>query len=430
MDEILKALKRRNIGKFEIFQIVEEKEPVVFQQNELQSLEFKKVTGIGLRIIKDGKLGFSSTTDMRNADELVDYALESAKFGEEVEFDFPEIEKYAELPIYNPAGWDIEERIKLGEKLLKEISKFGDVETDIEFTFQKKRLRIINSGGLDISYEKTLYNLTLEGLTVLPSGIAWLYEHMISTSPLKNVEIVLEKLKEKLTHSQRVYPVKAGYYPVIIAPQVARSILLALLLGVNGINVEKGISPLQSKKGERILKNLTLIDDPHRAEMMEAKPFDDEGIKTEKRYILENGVLKTFLLDLKTAAKLKEKPTGHAKRSYDSPPLPSPSNIIIEGGDRSLEEIISSLDYGLLIYSDIGGGQSNLLAGDFSLNVGLGLVIENGEIKGRAKDTMISGNFYNSFNEEIEFSKEREVFHNLLIPYMVLKGVRITSKEG
>jgi PmbA protein len=428
--EIVDILKRRGIEKFEIYYEEIETHPVLFLQNVLQSLEVKRESGIGIRIIKDGKIGFSSTNDLSNPEEVLDFAIASSRFGEKIEFDFPSRTSYKEVEIFDPTGWDIKERIKLGDVLLKEIGKFGDVQTDIELSFSTRRIRIMNSSGLDISYEKTLYSIEVEGLTLLPTGITWIYESKVSTKPIEKTEEIIENLKRKLKWAEKLAEVKSGYFPVILAPQVSISLIGAFLLGVQGKNVAKGISPLTGRIGEKILDDrVTFWDDALYPGLLRSRPFDDEGVPTEKKPFIEKGTLKTYLLDLHSASQLGLNSTGNAVRSYQSQPSPGLNNLIMDMGDRSLEDIIKDTEYGLLVCNDIGGGQSNLLAGDFSLNVGLGYLIERGEIVGRVKDTMISGNVYEVFREVIALSKEREIFWNYVLPHIKLGGIKITSKS-
>lgn len=428
--KLVDILKRKGIDLFEIYYEEIETRPVVFLQNILQSLEVKREKGFGLRIIKGGRVGFSSSNDLSNPEEIVDFAIASSQFGEEITFEFPQKTEYNEVEIYDPTGWGINERIKLGEALLTEISTFGDVQTDIELSFSTRKIRIFNSSGLDVSYEKTLYTLEVDGMTLLPTGITWIYESKVSTKPIEKTEEIVENLKKKLKWSEKLAEIKSGYYPIILAPHVTISLISAFLLGVQGKNIAKGISPLTGRIGEKILdERLTLWDDALYPNLFRSRPFDDEGVPTIKKPFIEKGVLKSYLLDLHSASQLGMNPTGNALRSYQNQPTPAINNLVMEGGEKSLEEMLKDTEYGIFVCSDIGSGQSNLLAGDFSLNVGLGFLIKNGEIIGRVKDTMISGNVYDVFREIISLSKERHVFWNYLLPYIKLEGIKITSKS-
>jgi len=188
------------------------------------------------------------------------------------------------------------------------------------------------------------------------------------------------------------------------------------------------------KMNEKILDDkINIFDDP----LMDTpgkKKYDDEGLPVSKRAIIENGVLKNFILNLDSAQELNMSPSGNGIRgSYTSQPLPGFHTLHLLEGNRSLDEIVAELDNTILFLFPIGGGQSNILMGDYSLNVGLGYYIEKGEIIGRVKDTMISGNVYSDFNRILEISKDSELFPGVgstfaKLPFVVLEGISVTSK--
>ncbi|MCD6081388.1 TldD/PmbA family protein, partial [candidate division WOR-3 bacterium] len=111
-------------------------------------------------------------------------------------------------------------------------------------------------------------------------------------------------------------------------------------------------------------------------------------------------------------------------------PTPGFNNMVIEAGNTSIDDMIKDTKRGILIYGVIGGGQSNVLAGDFSVNVGLGFLIDNGEIVGRVKDTMVAGNFYELFRDgRFMLSKEQQVIANYKLPYAYVEDVTVATKS-
>jgi PmbA protein len=112
-------------------------------------------------------------------------------------------------------------------------------------------------------------------------------------------------------------------------------------------------------------------------------------------------------------------------------PGPSPSSIIIEGGDTSFEDMIKDVKVGLMVDTLIGAEQGNILNGDFSGNVLLGYKIENGEITGRVKDTMVVGNVYQLLKKIEAVGKDiRWVEGFLLTPSLYCSGLSVASKAG
>ncbi len=434
VEKLIDALKRKGVEKFEIYYEEEEVQPVKFDQNVLQSLESKSVKGIGLRVIVDGKLGFTSTNDFRNPDEFVERALAVAKFGKEVKFDFPkkaEIRK--DLKIYDPTGWPTEDRIKLGREMIKALSaESKEVKVSAGLDYQRGKVRIVNSYGVDAEYEYTSYGLFVEGFAVLETGFTFVFDWKGSARPLEDPESSIDKLREQLRHAQKLAKFESGKMPVIIAPLANLMGLLPSVLssGLNGKSVARGISPLTGRIGEKVIgSGITVVDDATIDWMVGTRPFDAEGVATGRHVLIEDGVLKGYVLDLDSAAKLGMEPTGNAVRVYSSSPSPSFNNMLILPGERSIDDMIKSMKHGIIVYGVIGGGQSNILAGDFSVNVGLGFLIEDGEIAGRVKDTMIAGNFYELLKDgTFELSKEVETVFNYSVPYLYINEMSVVTK--
>ncbi len=428
--KILDILAKKKVKKYDV--IIERKStyPISFEQNELNMLENKNLIGIGLRLFENGRVGYSYTNDITTFEEVVDFARESATYGKELDLDLPKNTEYPSLSIYNDIFWDERGWVTKGKEIIKKIEDIAnDVKIDINFSKSILDVEILNSEGFHGRYKKTLYRFSISGFAILDSGFTFVSEIESSTKPISGIDKATESILKQLEKARSVSKIKTGEMPVIFAPISLWSLLHSISMGISADNVKKGISPLKDKINEKIFsEKITITDNPYDYELIGAKPFDGEGIATKITPVVENGVLKTYLHTLETAKHFGTKPTGHAERGYSSIPLPGFNNMVISPGKRTLEEIIEDMDYGLIVYEVIGGGQSNLLRGDYSVNVGLGFLIENGEIKGRVKDTMIAGNVYEDFNRVIELSKESKKFMNFDIPYLVIDGVSVTSK--
>ena len=126
---------------------------------------------------------------------------------------------------------------------------------------------------------------------------------------------------------------------------------------------------------------------------------------------------------------MKTESTASAVRSATTPPAPGFSTLTTERGTKSLGEMIESIDEGLIVYQPLGGGQSNLLMGEFSLNIGLGFKIERGKIAGRVKNTMVAGNVYDTFRRVEAVSGERQLYEGCLSPAFLFDAVPVASAE-
>lgn len=137
--------------------------------------------------------------------------------------------------------------------------------------------------------------------------------------------------------------------------------------------------------------------------------------------MIDSGVLRGFLYDLDTASRAKRRPTGNSGCA--------PNNWVISPGNTPLKEIISSIREGLMVESVMGLGQGNPISGEFSVNVALGYKIENGEIVGRVKNTMLAGNVYDALKEDIILSAESEWVNGWLkAPAILIPELNVVSK--
>ena len=179
--------------------------------------------------------------------------------------------------------------------------------------------------------------------------------------------------------------------PVVFDPRVARSLLGHLAGAINGASIARKTSFLLDAMGKRILpKGVSVIDDPHRRRGLRSRPCDGEGVANAHRAVVEDGVLTTWFLDLRSARQLGLKSTGHAARGTGGPPAPSPSNLWIEPGPVTQAEMIADIPSGLYVTELIGMGV-NGVTGDYSRGAA-GFWIENGEIAWPVSEVTVASN--------------------------------------
>ncbi|MCR9221215.1 MAG: TldD/PmbA family protein [Alphaproteobacteria bacterium] len=184
--------------------------------------------------------------------------------------------------------------------------------------------------------------------------------------------------------------------PVVFHPRVANSLLRHLAGAINGTAIARGTSFLKDRMGEAVMSaGLTVIDDPHRPRGLASKPFDAEGLATTRRALVEDGVLQSWVLDLRTARQLDLAPTGHASRGAASPPSPTTTNLYLEPGAVSPEALIGEIESGFYVTSLMGMGV-NGVTGDYSRGAS-GFWIEKGEIAYPVSEMTIAGNLKDMF---------------------------------
>jgi PmbA protein len=184
--------------------------------------------------------------------------------------------------------------------------------------------------------------------------------------------------------------------PVVFDPRVARSFISHLLGAIAGPSIARGTSFLKDKLGRRIFPEaITITEDPHRRRGHRSKPFDAEGLPNRRRALIDQGVLTTWLLDLRSARQLGLKSTGHAARGTASPPAPAATNIWIEPGTMTPAELMADIKAGFYVTELMGMGV-NGLTGDYSRGAA-GFWIENGMIAFPVSEMTVASNLNDMF---------------------------------
>ena len=201
-------------------------------------------------------------------------------------------------------------------------------------------------------------------------------------------ERAVARLNPRKIASQRI--------PVLYDRRVASSLVGHLLGGINGGSIARGTSFLKEDLGKAIFApNVTLVEDPHRLRGPASRPCDGEGLPTVKRHIIDAGMLTTWIMDLRAARQLGLSPTGHGARGLTSPPSASTSNIHMEAGTRSPEDMMKDFGTGLLVTEFIGS-TINMVTGDYSRGAS-GFWIENGEKAYPVSGITVAGNLRDMF---------------------------------
>jgi len=250
----------------------------------------------------------------------------------------------------------------------------------------------------------------------------------------KELDLLLQTVRRSLRWSENIAKAtpSTGDIPVIFTPRgFAATLLHPLLSGFNGKNVVNESSPLCERWGEKIVdEHISVYDNPLIAGASGSRPFDDEGVASSKTALIENGIAGQPLLDLQTAGQLGKLSTGAAGRGLATTPSPTSSVIDVAAGDTHFEDMIAGIKEGLIVEELLGAGQGNELGGDFRANVSLGYRITNGEIVGRVKDTMVSGNVYSVLSQVEYIGDSAEwIFGSLRSPAIQCRGVEVATKS-
>ena len=411
-----------------------ESRSISFENNKLKSVYTKSIRGIGLRVIKDGKIGFSSTTDFRNPQQLVTNALESATFGQEAKFEFQTKSQLKDTKLFdeNVVNYPIDKGIQLGNEAIEKILSVNpDYECGVSIGKGVGKSRLLNSKGLDTSTRSTSFGTSMDILFVKEKGLLWVGEGESSARVDDDLDKLTTKMLYDLKLAEKEVDISTAAYPVVFTSKAIGNLLSTFESGCNGKLVQKGVSPLTGKLGDKIIdERISIYDDPTIDYADGSYDCDDEGVPAQRTPMFEAGVLKNYIFDLQTAGIMNTKSTGNGTRSFSSQPSPGNSNVIVEPGDMKFEDMIKDMKRGILVDQVLGGGQSNVLAGEFSVNIDLGYLVENGEIVGRVKDCMVAGNVFDVFNNIIALGDKSDWHGSLRVPPFYFKSINLAGNKN
>ncbi|HHV62934.1 MAG TPA: TldD/PmbA family protein [Firmicutes bacterium] len=442
--ERLLNLASKEADAAEVFFIKSAETPVSFEANRLKFIETRMVEGAALRIIRNGRIGFSTSSKLDEPDILVRNAVASSEFGVEAAFEFPATSKAA-LPtprVYDAGIADLDPgyMIKLGSEMIARVlDAEPGAKCDVTFTRDVEEISVGHAGGgPPVSYRRTLFEGGMEVTVVSGEDILMVSDYNASSAMNIDFRRLTDGIIQRLIWARRIVPVTTGRYPVIFTSRAMVVLLLALKVALNGKTVLQGASPLAGKLGTRVMdERISLYDDGTVNHAPRSAPFDDEGVPCRRTPLIEGGVVRNFYYDLQTAGRSGKESTGNGwrvsrtgERSFEGQPTTAQTNIVVPPGDMSLERMIESMDEGLIVEQLMGAGQGNILSGAFSMNVHLGYKVEGGRIVGRVKNTMVAGNAFEAFNDVVALGDKAEwVMGPYSVPAFLFRSLSVSTKS-
>ncbi len=255
------------------------------------------------------------------------------------------------------------------------------------------RRLLVNSRGFAGEYRRSSCTLSVVPVAQDAGGMQRDYWYSLSRSlaGLDSPEEVGRRAAERVLRRLGAVKVETRRAPVVFEPRTARSLLSSLFEAVNGDSVYRHASFLAGKLGEPVAApQVTVLDDGLLPGGFGSSPFDDEGVPTRRTVVIEDGVLRSYLLNTYTARKLGLKTTGNASRSLAGNPGIGPGNFYLQPGPHRPEEILATVRDGFLVTELMGFGV-NLVTGDYSRGAA-GLWIRNGEPVFPVHEVTIAGN--------------------------------------
>jgi len=400
MEKLLEIAKGRGC-KAEVFSVRNKDLSMSKVNGSVSDVSASIQSGVSLRVIRDGKIGMAYTKNLINREELVDNALASMAAGVNADYDFPATGAVSHLVEYDE---EVEDR---GYPYLKDLisgleplyKKMKDGILSLHAGTVISEIAIKNTSGADLlqkesgvySMGNALYPGTATGLRTVFQGKSKVVIHIPDV--VRSVQNFNDSLPE--------VEIGEGRMKVLLPPEVLYAITWRLGSASSGKAFYEKVSPLLEKKGHKVFSPMiSLVSDPTTGNTG-TRLFDDEGVRTGRVPIFENGVFTRAYNNLDYSSKLGEDAIGTGFRGgmwggdkVSMSPSPSLSFATYQTGDKSFEDMLSMMDRGVIIFGALGAHSGNILNGDLSIGLSPGLYVENGKVAGRVKDGMIAGNVY------------------------------------
>ncbi|MBS5886456.1 MAG: TldD/PmbA family protein [Clostridium sp.] len=406
INKLFQEAKNNGFNEYEVYYVDRESLSINAYNEEVEKYNLTTSYGLSFRGKINDKIGYSYTEilDDDAINMLVKNAKESALVieNEDIQFIYEGDKEYAEVNTYYKALENLpaDKLIDLALSMEKEAKTLDNRVTSFGgcgIGYSKARYGIINSKGLNLENKSNLLSAYVVPIIKngedMHDGMGYVTANSIEdVDPKKLAQDGINEAISRIGGKS----ISSGKYKAVINNEAMVSILSTFAGVFSGDAVQKGLSLLKGKEGEIIAsKQVTLLDDPHLENGLASVPFDDEGVATKKKDIIHEGKLMTLLHNLKTANKGNTKSTGNGfKNSYASPVGVSPTNLYIQKGEKSFEELLKDVGEGLLIteFAGLHSG-ANSITGDFSL-AAKGFYIKDGKKDYPVEQITVAGNFF------------------------------------
>ncbi|KEJ90440.1 TldD/PmbA family protein [Sulfitobacter donghicola] len=405
----------------------------------LEEAQREEGTDIGLRVFVGQRSAIVSASDTssRTLSEMAERAVAMAKEAPEnpyaglaakdqivQDWDASTLELFD--PTDEPAPAALQQDAAEAEAAALEIEGITQVQS-ASAGYGAREVFLAGSNGFSGGYQRSDRGLSCVAIAGTGTGMERDYDgdSRIFQSDLRSASEIGRSAAERALQRLDARKPPTGSFPVLFDERVSTTLIGHLLGAINGSAITRGASFLRDAMDTQVLpKGLSLIEDPHRPRITGSRPFDGEFLPTQKRAIIEDGILKSWTLDLATGRQLDLPSTGNAARGTGSGPSPNPWNMALTQGTSSREDLIRDMGTGLLVTSMIGS-TINPNTGDYSRGAA-GLWVENGEVTHAINECTIAGNLRDMLLAMIPANDARthlsRVVPSLLVPGMTIAG--------
>ena len=401
-EQVLSLAKQQGATSAEVGASMSNGLSVAVRMGEVETLEHYQDRSLAITVYKGARKGSATTTDFSSAavSELVSAACSIAEFTAE--------DKYAgladanlmaqsatDLDLYRAWPISVEDIIELAQHCEAVALQEKGIENSdsASVTRYGGYALYANSHGFIGGYASSRHSI---GCTVIAGkGDTMQRDYWYSSArhpeALDPAEQIGKKAAQRAVARLNARKIKTGCYPVLFAPEMARSLLGNFVAAIRGSALYRKTSFLLGHKGKAVFPSFVQIkEEPHLLRALGSAPFDSEGVQTCARNIVCDGILQDYVLDSYSARRLGTQTTGNAGGVH---------NLEIQAGDDTQSDLLRKMERGLLLTEMMGQGV-NLVTGDYSRGA-TGFWIENGEIQYPVEEITVAGNLSNMFHDVV-----------------------------
>ena len=398
---------------------------VTSRSGEVENIEHHQDMALNVSVYKDFKKGSASTNDL--SDSSIDQAIEKAQnISMNTQADecqgLPDSQyttkKWENMDIYFPQELDINNIIELTKNCENSAFQTDKRVTNSEgssFNFSNNSHMILNSNGAFGTYDSTDYSLSCIALAEqekLMERDYW-YSSTRNFDELESSEHIGAKAAERVISRLGAKTIKTQVCPVLFSPEMTSSLISSFLSAINGSSIYKKSSFLIDKINKKVFPEfINISEDPSLPNGSGTRPYDSEGVLTQKKDIIKEGILKTYLLDTYAARKLNETCTGNGVLT----------NILVTSKQPS-SSLLESMPDGLYI-TDMMGSGANTLTGDYSRGA-FGYLVKNGEIQYPVTEITVASNLLQMFENIIALGDDIDSRNRIRTGSMLIDNITI-----
>ncbi|WP_050910363.1 metalloprotease PmbA [Vibrio campbellii] len=401
------------------------------RMGDVENVEFNSDGALGITVYRGQRKGSASTSDLSEAaiEQTVLAALDIAQYTSEDPFAGPAPKEYMvkevpDLDLFPPDAPDPDYAAQVAIAAEKEALNYSDAikQSDGASYDSHYGVKVYgNSHGLLASYASSRHSTSCCVIGVGQNGeMERDYSYTVARhrDDLWTPETVGRNAAEKTISRLDAQKLKTGKYPVMFAADVATGLIGHLVMAISGGNLYRKSSFLLDHLGKKVLPEwFNISERPHVLRGLASSPFDSEGVYTQDREIITDGVLATYLLTSYAARKMKMDPTGHAGGIH---------NWYVKSTGQNFEQMLKELGTGLLVTETMGQGV-NVVTGDYSRGAA-GFWVENGEIQYPVSEITIAGNLKDMFNQIVAVGSDVETRSQIQTGSILLDTMKVAGE--